>query len=32
MSVKHDGKKFMEAEVTSMKLSEKVDESLFKKP
>jgi hypothetical protein len=30
--VKHDGKKYMDVEVTEVKLLEKLDDSLFKKP
>ena len=30
--VNHDGKKFMEAEVTEMKFLDKVDDSQFEKP
>ena len=32
ITVKHDGKAFLEAEVTELKLLEKIDEALFKKP
>ena len=30
--LKHDGKKFLEAEVTDMKLLDKIDPSTFEKP